>query len=169
MSTPSPVRLVFFLVVFSGGVLCGFFFYVEKGRLSGITPIRTRSAHLRTKVQGETTEIELPERFIAIEWLSFEQEQVDSVCRASEIIRDSKKIFLRDPIIYDYSRETETVTRTSGQFGEATLKDGAVRELDTVRIWGNTMLFRYKANPNGLDLSEDAGPELTTKRISGIQ
>jgi len=148
MSKTNPVRFVVWCVLFVSGVVIGFLYHSEI--VQNTVPLveaEVRTAPVKTRIRGETTEVKLEERFVLIEWMKFDGEDVQSVCRASEIVRKGDSISLKDPILYDYSRETSTVTRTSGKFGEATLLPGVTRELDAVRIWGEAAIFRYKVRP----------------------
>ena len=145
MSSTSPTRFAVWLLFFVSGVVGGFYYHERAERLLSPAPNeREKVIPLKTRVRGETTEVQLTSRYILVEWMCFDEDQIQSVCRASEILRRGDKIYLKDPVLYDYDHEAETVTRTSGNLGEATLKEGGVRELETVRIWGKAMIFRYK-------------------------
>jgi hypothetical protein len=177
MSSTSPVRFVVWLVLFVAGVIVGFWYYAMNGGKLFAAPEKKRrkeekTVPLQTRVEGETTRVLDQERYVNIKWLSFDQSNLQSVCKASEIIRKKDKILLKDPILYDYDYKTGVVTRTSGQFGEAVLKDGVVRELDTVRIWGKAMIFRYTVRkdelPEAFGMKAKKEPEPSVE-IPGIQ
>lgn len=151
-----PVRFVFLSFLFSAGVLSGFLLYSQEsgGDLKAHFP-KEISRPFKTKIRGETTDIGFAERMVLVEWMKFDQNQVTSVCRATEIIRNDNKIFLKNPVLYDYEAETKMVTRTSGNFGEAVLKDDETRDLDTIKVWGDATVFRYKTSGEGIVRDEN--------------
>lgn len=120
MSSTSPTRFVVWLLFFVGGVIAGFCYHARVARWLAPEPNEVeKTVPLTTHVRGETTEVHLRGRYILVEWMRFDESQIQSVCRATEIERKGDKIYMKDPVLYDYEHEQGTVTRTSGQFGEA--------------------------------------------------